>query len=215
MALAQRQSGLGSLQSLALALFVTAKDDRTGRRIQIQSDDIPEFGLELGIVGEFESTGTMGFEVVGRPNPLHRRRGKATVPSHGPATPPAPAFGRAHHFVEDCLDSIHRQCLGSPRPGRLLKSGKSQIQNPLTPHPHGHMTGIQFSGDLLIVFALGGKQSDTGPSHQLLWSIRRLDKALKFRPLLSGKFEWKLWTGHVRTMARVMVVKKDLIETLH
>jgi hypothetical protein len=77
------------------------------------------------------------------------------------------------------------------------------------------MTGIQFSGDLLVVFALGGKQSDTGPSHQLLWSIRRLDKALKFRPLLSGKFESKLWTRHVRTMARVMVVKKDLFETLH
>jgi hypothetical protein len=77
------------------------------------------------------------------------------------------------------------------------------------------MTGIQFSGDLLVVFALGGEQSDAGPSHQLLWSIRRLDKALKFRQLLSGKFEWKLWTGHARTMARVMVFNKDLFETLH
>jgi hypothetical protein len=77
------------------------------------------------------------------------------------------------------------------------------------------MTGIQFSGDLPVVFTLGGKQSDAGPSHQLLWSIRRLDKAQEFRSLLSGKFEWKLRTGHVRTMARVLVVKKDLNETLH
>jgi hypothetical protein len=60
MALAQRQSGLGSLQGLALAFFITAKDDRSGWRIQIQSDDIPEFGLELRIVGELESTGAMG-----------------------------------------------------------------------------------------------------------------------------------------------------------
>ena len=46
--LAQGKSGLGSLQGLALALLVTAKDDRAGRRIQIQPNDIPEFGLKLG-----------------------------------------------------------------------------------------------------------------------------------------------------------------------
>ena len=73
--LVQEQSGLGSFQSLTLALFVTAEDDRAGRRIQIQPDDIPEFGLELGIVGEFESTSSVRFEVVGSPNPLHRPTG--------------------------------------------------------------------------------------------------------------------------------------------
>ena len=71
--LAQGQSGLGAFQSLALALFVAAKDDRAGRRIQIQPDDIPEFGLKLGIVGAFESPSAVRSEVVGRPNPLHRR----------------------------------------------------------------------------------------------------------------------------------------------
>ncbi len=72
-ALAQGKSGLGSLQGLALALLVAAEDDRAGRRIQIQPDDIPEFGLELGIVGELESSSAVRFEAVGRPNPLHRR----------------------------------------------------------------------------------------------------------------------------------------------
>ena len=73
--LAQGQSGLGSFQSLELALFVTAEDDRAGRRIQIQPDAIPEFSLELGIVGKFESTSSVRFEVVGSPNPLHRPTG--------------------------------------------------------------------------------------------------------------------------------------------
>ncbi len=92
LALAQRQSGLGSLQSLALALFVTANDDRAGRRIQIQSDDIPEFALELGIVGEFESAGAMRFEVIGCPNPLHRRsgEGRCAEPWSGNSTAPGP-----------------------------------------------------------------------------------------------------------------------------
>jgi hypothetical protein len=196
MALAQRQSGLGSLQGLALAFFITAKDDRSGWRIQIQSDDILEFGLELGIVKEIESTGAMGFEVVGRPDPLYRRMGKTAMPSHGPATPPPASLGGTHHFVEHCLDSVDRQCLGSARPGRLLEAGKSQIQNPLTPQPHGHMAGAQLSGDLLVVFAICGKQSDAGLSHQFLWSVRRLDEAQKFGPMFSGKFESKLWTGH-------------------
>ena len=71
--LAQGQSGLGAFQSLALALFVAAKDDRAGRRIQIQPDDIPEFGLKLGAFGAFESQSAVRFEVVGCQNPLHRR----------------------------------------------------------------------------------------------------------------------------------------------
>jgi hypothetical protein len=71
--LAQGQSGLGSFQSLALVLFMAAKDDRAGRRIQIQPDDIPEFGLKLGIFGAFESPSAVRFKFVGRPNPLHRR----------------------------------------------------------------------------------------------------------------------------------------------
>jgi hypothetical protein len=206
---------LGSLQSLALAIFITAKDDRAGRRIQIQSNDIPEYGLEPGIVGKFESTGAMGFKVVGRPDPLHHRMAKTAMPSHGPATPPPVSLGGTHHFVEHCLNSVDQQCLGSALPGRLLEGGKSQIRNPLTPQPYGHMTGAQLSNYLLVVFAICCKQSDAGPAHQFLWSIRGLDTALKFGPLISRNFKWKLWTGHVRTMARVAVVKTDLNETLH
>ncbi len=115
MALSQWQSGLGSFQGLALAFFITAKDDRSGWRIQVLSDEIPEFGLELGIVGELESMGSMGFEVVGRPDPLHPRTGETAMPSNGPANPPPASLGGTHHFVEQCLDSIDRNCFGSAR----------------------------------------------------------------------------------------------------
>lgn len=214
-ALAQRQSGLGALLGLALALFVTAKNDRAGWRIQIQSDEIPEFGLDLRIVGELESTGAMGFKVIGRPDQLHRRMGKTAMPSHGPETPPPASLGGTHHFVEHCLNSVDRQYLESPRSGRLLEAGKPHIQNPLTPQPNGHMAGAEFSSYLLVVFAICGKQSDAGPPYQFLWNVRRLDGAQKFRPLFSGKFGSELWTGMSKKMAPVVVVQNNLSETLH
>ena len=113
------------------------------------------------------------------------------------------------------MDSVDRQSLGPAWAGRFLEAGESQIQNPLTPQPNGHMAGAQFSGNLVVVLALGGKQTDAGSSHQLLWTVRRLDEALKFRPLLIGELEWNLWTGHVQKMARGVFVRKYLFETLH
>ena len=140
----------------------------------------------------------MGFAVVCRPGPLHRRMGKIAMPSRGPATPPPASLGGTHHFIENCLDSVDRQCLGSARPRRLLEASNSQIWNPLTQQPHGHMARSQLSGDLLFVFAICGKQSDAGPPRQFLWSVRRLDEAQKFSPSFSEKFESKLWKDHVQ-----------------
>jgi hypothetical protein len=74
-------------------------------------------------------------------------------------------LGGTHHFVEHCFDSVDQQFLGSPGPVSLLEAGKSQIQNPRTQQPHGHMAGAQLSGYRLAVFAIGGKQSDTGPPY--------------------------------------------------
>jgi len=39
-----------------------------------------------------------------------------------------------------------------------LQSGQSQIQKPLPPKTNGDMAGFQFSGDHIIVLALGGQQ---------------------------------------------------------
>jgi hypothetical protein len=50
MSFAQRQRGLGSLQSLALAFFITAKHQRLVRRIEIKSDDVP-VGVSYAQIG--------------------------------------------------------------------------------------------------------------------------------------------------------------------
>lgn len=50
MADAQGQTGLSAFQGLALALLVTAQNQRPIGRVQIQADHVPELGLELRIV---------------------------------------------------------------------------------------------------------------------------------------------------------------------
>ncbi len=77
------------------------------------------------------------------------------------------------------------------------------------------MTGTQSIGNLLIVFAFGSEQSNASPPDQLLGRVRRLDEALKFRPLFKGKFERNLRSGHVQKMAWLVNIRKDLFETLH
>ena len=50
----RRQSRLGALQCLALAFLVAAQHQRVGGRIEIESDNVPEFFFEFRIIREFE-----------------------------------------------------------------------------------------------------------------------------------------------------------------
>ena len=60
----KRQSGLRPFQGLALAFLIAAKQQRLIRRVQVQTDDVPELLLEPRVVGDLESTYEMGLEVV-------------------------------------------------------------------------------------------------------------------------------------------------------
>ena len=135
--------------------------------------------------------------------------------SHGPATSPSSSLGRADHFAEHFLNSFGRQCLGPSGFGSLLETSKPQVQYALAPQSQSHRTGAQSIGNLLVVLAVCGKQSDASPSPPLLGRSWRLDQALKFRPLLWGGLQWNLRTCHVQTMARLVYIRKDNCETLH
>ena len=66
---AQRQRGLGPLQGLALALLVAAQHQSLVGRIQVQPNDVPEFILEAGVVGDFEGPRQMRPDVVATADP--------------------------------------------------------------------------------------------------------------------------------------------------
>ncbi len=130
------------------------------------------------------------------------------MPSHGPATPPGPSLGRAYHFTEHYLNLFGRQRFGPSRSGGFLKTGQPHVQNTLTPQAHRHVTGAQSIGNRLVVFAFRSEQTNASPPDQLLGRVRRLDEALKFRPLFRRKFERSLRSGHVQKMAWLNKIQK-------
>lgn len=64
------QPGLRALESLNLALFVHAQDNRLVGRIKIESHDISELLGEAGVIGKLEALDTVGLKPVRVPNPL-------------------------------------------------------------------------------------------------------------------------------------------------
>ena len=65
-ALLHRQTGLGAIQRLYLALLIDAKHQCMLGRIEIEADDIFQFGGELGIVADLEALHAMRLETWAR-----------------------------------------------------------------------------------------------------------------------------------------------------
>ena len=67
MADAERQGGLRTLKRLYLRLLVAAQDDGLFGRGKVQPNHVPEFLLELRVVGKLEAMREVRFDVVARP----------------------------------------------------------------------------------------------------------------------------------------------------
>src|SRR6478736_2499250 len=66
--LLHRQSGLGAVERLDLALLVDAEDHGMGRRIDVEANDILELLGEFGVVGELECAHPMRLKPVPLPD---------------------------------------------------------------------------------------------------------------------------------------------------
>ena len=159
--LSQRQTGLRAFQRLALALFIAAEYHRPNRWIQLKADDIPELGLEVLVIGEFEGASAVRLEIIGRPEPLHGILGESQVARHAPAGPPLASVRRLDHLGQHASSFSGIQSAGAAWSWSLLQAGQTQIHEPLPPQTYGRRAGGQLSGDLVVVESLGGQQDDT------------------------------------------------------
>src|ERR1700732_2830468 len=57
-ALLHRQTGLGAVERLDLALLIYREDDGVGGRIDIETDDVPELLDKLRVLRQFETSGS-------------------------------------------------------------------------------------------------------------------------------------------------------------
>src|SRR5580700_6302929 len=109
--LLQRQSGLGAIKRLNLALLVDRQDDGVGGRIDIEPDDVAQFVDEARIVGQLELAPPVRLQTVGAPDALNRTQAEPSRLRHQDAGPMGRFPGRFRERQRD--DALSR--LGAER----------------------------------------------------------------------------------------------------
>jgi hypothetical protein len=82
-----RQSRLGAIERLDLALFVEREHHGVGRWIDIKPDNIGQLGGKARIAQTLEGADAVGLQLVRLPDALHRAQRDADRLGHGPAGP--------------------------------------------------------------------------------------------------------------------------------
>jgi hypothetical protein len=93
----QRQDRRSSLQSLNAALFVDTQDDRIGRWIHVQPDDIPELINEVRVRAKLEVLNSMRLQIMCAPQPVNCTAAHAKATGHLITCPLSGIFGRGLH----------------------------------------------------------------------------------------------------------------------
>ena len=83
----QREAGLSAVKGLDLTFLIDRDDDRVGRRVHVEADDVLDLGGEGGIGGPFERAQAMGLEAMGVPNALDGALRNADGFRHRPSGP--------------------------------------------------------------------------------------------------------------------------------
>src|SRR6266481_1520693 len=91
-----RQPRLGAIKGLNLALLVDRQDNGVVGRVDVEADDLVQFGGKLRIVGQLELTHPVRLEAMSTPYPLHRadanpdrlrHRGNVAASARSPSWP--------------------------------------------------------------------------------------------------------------------------------
>src|SRR4051812_13415825 len=90
----ERQSRLGAVEGLDLALLVDRNDDSMGWRVHIEADNVLDLGGEGGIVGLLEGPDTMRLQPMGLPDALDGTERNADGLGHQASGPVSDRPGR-------------------------------------------------------------------------------------------------------------------------
>jgi hypothetical protein len=158
--LLHRQARLGAVERLDLALLIDRQDDGVVRRIDIEPDDVAQFGDELRVIGQLELTHPMRLQAMRPPDALHRADADPDRLGHGRAGPMGGVRGRSsqgqgHH----ALGNLGVQGRNSRRP-RLVtpESGGAFGAKPFLPTPDHGLGLAGLPHDLSGAVPIGGQQ---------------------------------------------------------
>jgi len=165
---AEREDRLRAIEGLNLGLLVDAQDEGVLRRMEVESDDVPQLLLEAAVRAELESLDPVGLEPPGPPDLLHRGVADAVPLGHEPG---GPVGGRLRLRLEGVADDRLDLPVGEGRrsPGtrgvghQSLEAGGEE---PAAPEGRGDARRVEFLGDLLVLRSVGGAEDDAGPEDE-------------------------------------------------
>ena len=181
-----RQSRLGAIERLDLALLVDREDDGVGGRIDVEADHVLELLGELRIVRQLERADAVRRELVGIEDALHGAQAHAgRLRQH----PPGPVGGFSGRRPERQIDdALHR------RGGQRLLAGLSRLvarepvdalaHEALLPAPHHRLGQLRAAHDLVGAAAVGRRQDDLGALDVLLFGVAIPDDGLQPKAIL-------------------------------
>ena len=108
MTLAQGQTGLTALEDLTLALLIATQQESAIRRIEIETNHIPELLFKSQVLGKFEALESMGSNCVSRPQTLNARFTQAGFP--------APSSARSRLLRQGAVEQPDSRPSGWPKP---------------------------------------------------------------------------------------------------
>ena len=181
-----RQSRLGAVEGLDLALLVDREDDGVGRRVDVEADHVLELLGELGVIRQFKRADTVRRELVGIEDALHGAQAHASRPrQHSPGPVGGFTRRRPERQVDDALH---------PRSGQRLLAGLSRLvareaidaltHEAFLPAPHHRLRQLGAAHDLVGAAPIGRRQDDLGALDVLLLGIAIPDNGLQPEAIL-------------------------------
>lgn len=179
----ERQTRLGTIQRLNLALFVAAKHQGMIRRRHVQSYDVFEFLDEPRIARHLEGLDQVRLEAVGLPYFEHSGIRNAEFGGQLARTPVGSALRLGLRRHADNFRRVDRRFASATRQigfnGLHATCGKS-----ITPRDHLSATDFKSPCNLVITNPLGGKQHNPRAPDAACIQRLRPHPALQFDSLL-------------------------------
>jgi hypothetical protein len=174
-----RQSWLGAVERLDLALFVDRENDGMGGRVDVEADNVLEFLSELRVVRQLERPDAMRGELVSLKDALHRSQAHACRLRQHSAGPMGCFSRRRDSAKSTTRCTVATGSGGLPGLRVLSRVSNALRHEPRLPPPYHRLGFAGSPHDLGRAAAVGGGKDDFGAPNMLLRRVAVADNRLK------------------------------------
>ena len=159
-----RQTRLGPVQGLHLRFLIDAQNQRFGRGIEVEANDVVELFHKLFVPRQFESPNPVRLQPVRFPYPRHRHVTDLEFPGQRACAPMRRIRGRrVQGGFDNAFDQFVLGPAGAATMRRILGNSRTPLDlKTVAPQNHGGTRCLKLPGNDLVGFALGREQANPG-----------------------------------------------------